>query len=106
MMTLGDAAGMTLGDAAGAGGPSMSHPLSRIGLLVLSGLVALPLRAAPPSPLSEAQLAARIDSLIAAHWKKEGIAPAPVTDDAAFIRRAFLDLAGRIPSILEVRDFL
>ena len=56
--------------------------------------------------LSETELAARIDQLIGARLKERKVTPAPVTDDAAFIRRAYLDLAGRIPNILEVRDFL
>jgi hypothetical protein len=50
-------------------------------------------------------LAARIDQRIAAAWAKEVI-PAPVADDAEFFRRVHLDLAGRIPSITEIRDFL
>ncbi len=32
--------------------------------------------------------------------------PAPRADDAEFFRRVHLDLAGRIPSITEIRDFL
>src|SRR5262245_66635045 len=53
-----------------------------------------------------AKLASRIDALIEAGWKAKGIPPAPVTDDAAFLRRAWLDLAGHIPPLTEVRDFL
>ncbi len=67
-------------------------------------------RAADPvkqaTALSESELAARIDQFIGARLKERKVPPAPVTDDAAFIRRAYLDLAGRIPNILEVRDFL
>jgi len=67
-------------------------------------------RAAEPArqgtALTETELAARIDQLIGARLKEEKVSPAPVTDDAAFIRRVYLDLAGRIPNILEVRDFL
>ena len=70
--------------------------------------------AAAPAPgttrvavaVGETELAARIDRLLGDRLKKRNVPPAPVIDDAAFIRRAFLDLAGRIPSILEVRDFL
>jgi hypothetical protein len=82
----------------------MSSPGTRT-LLVLSFFTAS-LFAAPPAKLTEAQLAERIDELIEKPWKKEQVKPAPITEDAAFIRRAFLDLAGRIPNILEVRDFL
>src|SRR4051812_14446134 len=84
----------------------MSHPMSRIVALLALGCAALPASAAAPPGLTEPQLASRIDALLAARWKKDAVVPAPLTDDAAFIRRVFLDLAGRIPSILEVRDFL
>jgi hypothetical protein len=56
--------------------------------------------------LSAAALAKRIDKHISERWKKDGIQPVPQADDATFFRRAHLDLAGRIPSILDIRDFL
>jgi hypothetical protein len=50
-------------------------------------------------------LAKTIDARIAAAWDKD-VKPAPRTDDAEFFRRVHLDLAGRIPSVTEIRDFL
>jgi len=62
----------------------------------------------PPSTdpiLSAQELAEQIDALIAAGWNTAGVEPAPPCDDATFLRRVSLDLAGRIPSIGEVREF-
>ena len=50
-------------------------------------------------------LAATIDARIAAAWDKD-VKPASRADDAEFFRRVHLDLAGRIPSVTEIRDFL
>jgi hypothetical protein len=50
-------------------------------------------------------LAATIDERIAAAWGKD-VQPAAAADDAEFFRRVHLDLAGRIPSVTEIRDFL
>jgi hypothetical protein len=50
-------------------------------------------------------LAKKIDQRIASAWAKD-VKPAPIADDAEFFRRVHLDLAGRIPSIIEIRDFL
>src|SRR5262245_11076076 len=50
-------------------------------------------------------LAAQIDQRFAAAWDRD-VTPAPRADDAEFFRRVHLDLAGRIPSVTEVRDFL
>jgi hypothetical protein len=50
--------------------------------------------------------AAAIDQAIARAWEKAGVKPArPATDDE-FLRRAYLDLLGRIPNIQEARAFL
>ncbi len=57
----------------------------------------------PPDP---ARLAARIDELVAARWTKAGVRPTPRSDDTEFLRRAHLDLTGRIPPAGEVRRFL
>jgi hypothetical protein len=51
-------------------------------------------------------LAARIDQLVAAQWTANEVRPAPRADDAEFIRRAYLDLAGKIPSVTDLREFL
>ncbi len=69
-------------------------------------LTTVPAFAGPPAKLSEPELARKVDALLAERWKDTKVVPASRTDDATFIRRAFLDLAGRIPSILEIRDFL
>ena len=50
-------------------------------------------------------LAARIDHHLAAGWNAAGVKPAPLADDAEFLRRVFLDVAGRIPSVAEARTF-
>jgi hypothetical protein len=47
-----------------------------------------------------------IDTEVRAVWEKEKITAAPKADDAAFLRRVYLDLAGTIPTYEEVRQFL
>jgi hypothetical protein len=79
--------------------------------LALSFLAITPgARPADPPPaevrLTVPELSARIDRLLADRWKEKGVSPAPPAGDAEFFRRLSLDLNGRIPSVLEVCDFL
>jgi len=46
----------------------------------------------------------RLDAAVAAAIGGQGLAPA--VDDATFLRRVWLDLAGRVPPALTARDFL
>src|SRR5262245_40594821 len=61
----------------------------------------------PASPGSATALATVfIDQLIEQAWTNAGVKPAkPATDDE-FLRRAYLDLLGRIPNVHEARAFL
>jgi hypothetical protein len=47
-----------------------------------------------------------VDTLAAAKFRELGIEPSPVCDDATFLRRAFLDAIGTVPTIEEARAFL
>ena len=47
-----------------------------------------------------------IDQLIEESWKKAGVKPAKPAGDDEFLRRAYLDLLGRIPNVQEARAFL
>jgi len=51
-------------------------------------------------------LAARVDALIEERLSAESTVSAPRSDDAEFLRRAYLDLGGRIPPASRVRQFL
>ncbi|MBI1901705.1 MAG: DUF1549 domain-containing protein [Planctomycetia bacterium] len=88
---------------------ALQVPRLRLGLAIAAVVVAgcmffgAPTSAAPPS---EQEMAARIDALLAARWKQEGVTPAASASDAEFLRRASLDLTGTIPTVNEVREFL
>lgn len=47
-----------------------------------------------------------IDTLIAEGWEGRGVKPAASVDERAWCRRVYLDLAGRIPTPIELAKFL
>jgi len=47
-----------------------------------------------------------IDALVFSNLKQVGVPPSPVCDDATFLRRVSLDIAGRLPTVEEARAFL
>ena len=61
-------------------------------------------RPALTGPLPDEPTAA-IDFAVAAGWTQRGVTPAPRCDDLTFLRRIYLDLAGRIPTQTEVTAF-
>jgi hypothetical protein len=70
-------------------------------LVVLTGLA----NAVEP-PGTPHDMAARVDALLAQAWGNAGVAPAPGASDGEFLRRAYLDLTGKIPTVGEARAFL
>ena len=46
-----------------------------------------------------------VDELVFANLKELGIPPSPLCDDATFLRRVSLDIAGRLPTEEEVKAF-
>jgi Protein of unknown function (DUF1553)/Protein of unknown function (DUF1549) len=85
----------------------MAHKHYWFGGLILA-VASQSLHAVPPPapPADGLALAARIDQHIGARLAVEKIPPAPLADDAEFLRRVYLDLSGRIPLTGQVYQFL
>jgi hypothetical protein len=60
----------------------------------------------PPTARDVQALADKVDEHLARGWARAAAKPAPPADDAEFLRRIYLDLAGRIPTVAEARAFL
>ncbi len=92
----------------------------RLWMCLVAFACGVPLVWADPAPTSEVKpaakaqpavkdakaLAATIDQLVGALWKEEGVQVAPLSSDAEFLRRVYLDITGRIPQVQDVRKFL
>ena len=89
---------------------SMHLPRS-VSLLVLISLGASGAFSKPigdslsPNGVDLSVAAEKIDALVEAKLKEEGIEPNAPIDEATFVRRAYLDIAGRIPTIEEAENF-
>ena len=48
----------------------------------------------------------KIDELLALGWQKAGVKPNPAASDEVLVRRLYLDIVGRIPSVEETQAYL
>jgi hypothetical protein len=83
-----------------------SHAVEYKGGANTAALFATSYQHADSELLTSQQLASRIDGVLGESWKSAGISPAPATTDSEFVRRIYLDLNGRIPSVAETLAFL
>ena len=83
-----------------------SRPTPRLGRVRGLGCVGLVYLLAAPSLAPAQDLAARVDALVEAKAKADGVVGSPPADDAEFLRRAYLDFAGTIPGIATTKAFL
>ena len=71
---------------------------------IVSMLVVAAVSQSAPAPDSQTHVK-NIDTLIETNLQAQGIEPNPPVDDATFLRRAYLNIGGRIPTIEEAEAF-
>ena len=80
--------------------------MTKISLISAVVLVSALVETAAPSAFSNFEVNNKIDELVAAKWKKLGIEPSGLCRDHEFVRRAYLDVIGTLPTAKEARDFI
>ncbi|MFZ4765604.1 MAG: DUF1549 domain-containing protein [Roseimicrobium sp.] len=79
----------------------MSRLSSSLAFLALS--IAVTVSGAQPDVKGEAK---KIDAILAKAWQKNKVKGNTLVSDATFVRRIYLDIAGRIPTTREVEQFM
>jgi len=85
------------------------RPLVAAAALVLLSLAGAAGQAGRQSPFeteSAPAVKTRIDEIVLGALKHQGIAPARLSSDAVFVRRAYLDAIGTLPTADEARAFI
>ncbi|HZL90844.1 MAG TPA: DUF1549 domain-containing protein [Pirellulaceae bacterium] len=67
---------------------------------------AAPVSAAAKPKMTTQELADWIDARFAKEYEAAGVKPADGVDDASYLRRIYLDLQGRVPTVAQLRDFM
>jgi hypothetical protein len=75
-------------------------------LLVLAAVVSANAASNPFEDPAVSTPSNQIDLVVFAQLKALGIPPAPPCSDAVFVRRAWLDVTGTLPTAAEARDFI
>ena len=89
--------------------PARVAPRSGLPAATLSPAVEPVMKVAPVDATRRDRVkaeAAAIDEQLAARWSAAAVEPSPPLDDARFVRRIHLELAGRIPTYEETTSFL
>jgi hypothetical protein len=85
----------------------MTRSMLHVSLLaVMVGCWPSKIEAAGPVPATPQAVAAAIDQAIDRRLAEEKVPASPQADDATFLRRAYLDITGRIPSVDQALAFL
>jgi hypothetical protein len=63
-------------------------------------------RPGTPDPYPALAVNNKVDELVGAKLRVMGLVPSDLCDDAAFLRRTYLDVLGTLPTTRQVRDFL
>lgn len=87
--------------AAQTGGDKKPAPQKKVAASPAGVVTAEQWQKADTGPLQPGEL----DKLIAHELQKHGVKPAPLTTDAQFLRRVYLDLTGKLPTPADITEF-
>lgn len=84
----------------------MNQPILRSACAAALAFVALAAPSTGADTSSRVAASRKIDELLAAGWKKQNIQANPLVGDEVFVRRLYLTVIGRIPTLEEANAFL